>query len=481
MAFNTLEYLKEGKIEFLNRITKSDKEILIKNIRNSNDKEEIIDGFIHKIKDTMPIFAYRLVYDNSNYNYIVDELIENKNVKYLIKMNLYDFLNNGVNQKEYLLNNFEELLTIDNDNILIILEYLIKDFDNNLELIDKIYLHNDLHIRYLFMEKLLRTKKEKIKDIYKDITLYLTSFTNREYEQLTFLPEFMNHEDVSKLAITALEINDQELYDKLKTYLITNYPYNDLAELILIKNQKYIADKNNRNIAIEYLNLFKENADILFETSDKYKYNIYNLYRNYISNNLIEQFKKYIDIFKINNRYDFVLSSIFKYGLSHKLFMYIDKYLAISKDKNCQYLESGSTSNCYKIGDYVFKLNKTKWSREDIICPNIYLIIKNLEEEYVRDKVSNKVLVGIEVQKLLTRKVDNVPQYIFDNYHKELDKLGYELSDTLTNGKCGENAMLLDSYQDADSYNPNVLPDWFKEYPLVSIDRDLVYKKRRYE
>jgi len=75
----------------------------------------------------------------------------------------------------------------------------------------------------------------------------------------------------------------------------------------------------------------------------------------------------------------------------------------MSTDKSCKFLASGSTSDCFKIGDYVFKLNKTKWSYEDEICPNVYLIIKNLEEHFVRDK-NGIVNAGIEVQKYLSRR-----------------------------------------------------------------------------
>ena len=39
-----------------------------------------------------------------------------------------------------------------------------------------------------------------------------------------------------------------------------------------------------------------------------------------------------------------------------------------------------------------------------------------------------------------------------------------------------DNCRLLDSYREADYYNPEMLPDWFKEYPLVSVDRDRVYQ-----
>jgi len=44
------------------------------------------------------------------------------------------------------------------------------------------------------------------------------------------------------------------------------------------------------------------------------------------------------------------------------------------------------------------------------------------------------------------------------------------------NGVCGDNVGVLDSYMDADCFNPEILPEAFKEKPLVLIDRDRVYK-----
>ena len=39
-----------------------------------------------------------------------------------------------------------------------------------------------------------------------------------------------------------------------------------------------------------------------------------------------------------------------------------------------------------------------------------------------------------------------------------------------------DNFRLLDSYQDAFTENPEFLPDWFKEYPIVIVDRDAIIK-----
>ena len=37
--------------------------------------------------------------------------------------------------------------------------------------------------------------------------------------------------------------------------------------------------------------------------------------------------------------------------------------------------------------------------------------------------------------------------------------------------------MLLDTYRDADCPNPEKVPVWFRQYPLVLIDRDRIYPK----
>ena len=39
--------------------------------------------------------------------------------------------------------------------------------------------------------------------------------------------------------------------------------------------------------------------------------------------------------------------------------------------------------------------------------------------------------------------------------------------------------MLLDTYRDADCPNPEKVPVWFKQYPLVLVDRDRIYSKNK--
>ena len=169
------------------------------------------------------------------------------------------------------------------------------------------------------------------------------------------------------------------------------------------------------------------------------------------------------------------LICLYNNGLLEDLKAYINKYMNISKRKDYEYIATGSTSCVFRIGDYVFKLLYKKYDKE--ICPDSFLILKTYEKKYVRNK-NNKVLSGIEVQPYLSKNARDVSKDILLSYKEELKKQKLEIKDSLLYGKYGDNIMLLDDYKDADYFNPELLPDWFKSHPLVLVDRDLVNKRK---
>lgn len=58
------------------------------------------------------------------------------------------------------------------------------------------------------------------------------------------------------------------------------------------------------------------------------------------------------------------------------------------------------------------------------------------------------------------------------HFKQDLRSLGYVCNDLSK-----ENLAILGSYQVVDIEGADELPDWFKEVPLVLVDRDSVYKK----
>ena len=485
MAFYPLEYLEQGKVSFIYKFPQHDINELIKKIRLSPNRKKIVAGFIGELKETFPTFCFEIIYDMEEYKEETFNLLETKLGYERLNENeekISNLLENTSFGKEYISNNLDIVLSSNDNNLENILHYLFLEPEKNQDLIKKLYLHKNLHVRAKFMKYIVKYHNNLLNDIYDDITKYLTSYTHQENEQLTFLPELMQVEDISELAIAAYDINDKELWIKLKEYILKNYERNNLAKKLLSKVvlqdlEKPLGSitqvaKQDDKAELEFLT----DIDRLFLTSQNYKMHIYNRYSQHISKEMLDNFVRIINIFsKKDKDYNFALSNISNYGLFDTLEKYVDKYLSLSKNETYEFIRDGSTSSTYRIGDFVFKLNSSKWSYEDVICPNLYLILKNLEEDYIRDK-NGIVRAGIEVQKYLKKSAKHLPRMEFVEFRRELKKLGYYITDSLINGCCGDNCMLLDTYKDADYSNPELLPEEFKKTPLVLIDRDRVYK-----
>lgn len=466
MAFNTLEYLKDGKIDFVYRQTTYDRDHLIESVRTSPNRVEIINGFLNKLKDDLPYYCFRIIYDIPEFAKEAYELLDIKIVNPKMLKNILDNSTYGdrllEEQLDYFLSNVEK-----EEFLKIIAEYC---FQNNKTILHRLSRYHDLHIRYLFMEYLIKNHPDKIDEIYDDITKYTTSVTFEPYEQLTFLPTLMNPEDISKLAVLLLTNNRQREYEKLKEYILKDYKHNYLASE-LISRYTYKDDP----FARKKERAFSKDADRLFQTSANYKLALYLSHKSKISQELLTEFYNHIRYY-LEEKRGFELENIYNVGLGPLLEEWTEKYMDLSKSKEHGFVGKGTTCSCYRIGDYVIKLVYTKWSYEDVICPNLYLIAKNYEEIYLRDS-KGIVSGGLEVQKYLTRRADKIDPKYFRYFDMALDRLGYRRTDTLTKGTRGENTMLLDTYRDADCPNPEKVPVWFRKYPIVLVDRDRIYKK----
>ena len=168
------------------------------------------------------------------------------------------------------------------------------------------------------------------------------------------------------------------------------------------------------------------------------------------------------------------VENIYYHELGKKMEEYFEKYMDVSRSKVIEAIKGGSTSEVLRIGDYVLKLFYFKWSYEKIICPNFYFIVKNLEEDYVRDK-NGYICAGLEIQPYLKRSAWNIDKKYFSALEEAIKNAGYFYNDRFLSKEWGDNVRLLDSYLDADISDPEKVPEWFKEMPLVLIDRDRIY------
>lgn len=473
MAFITTDYLKQGKVDFVFGLTPYDYENVIELVRNDVDKNAIIKGFLPSLLDDYSSFCFAIIYDNNEFE---------KETKYLLSKGLklsdeqiINVLKNTSWGKDYIYEHKEELIpSLKDETINELFSIIFSKFNDYQNYIAYFKIHQNLHIRYLFMKFIVENEPYKLSFIYDNFLNYLTSYTHQEFEQLTFLPELMDVFDISALAYSVLKSNlDRQYFDELKEFILVNYESNDLAKLLLEAKEVPLSSSSwTLEQDEEGVEEFKSDANRLFETSATYKLYILEKYSSLIKDEVLNSFARKMSIFRKEDRV--LLDRIFYHNLGKYVLDYIDKYLSFSKDETCEYLSKGTTAVVYRLGDFVLKLIRTKWSYEDIICPNKYFIIKNLEEIYVRND-RGIVSAGIEVEQYLKRDVSDVPKYIFNYILDAIEKSGLLWTERYRSGTWIENCRLLNSYLDADCNNPHILPDWFKEYPAVIIDRDRFY------
>ncbi len=461
MEPSPIDYLEQGKIEILDQIFGYDLDRLIEDIRNNPRRNKIVRGFLPRIKEIDPYFVFGIIYDMEEYKELVKKIMFDNCID-LNDEELINMLNNSSLGLEYLNQRFDAIIMEFKNDLDFLFEYMFNNFNKCKNLIEKLKNYPDLNIRFLFMTYMIKYEGRKIPHIYDDITKYLVSICE-PYE-----PKLMDMSKVTMLAKTAFDVRNISLFKALKEYIFKTYPANNLAELLLCGDFDFGTLKvtpNKRGIKE-----FERDATRYFTKASSWRLQILKNYSRNVSKELLEQFKKYLLLFQKNGEIDSNYEHLDTYGLTRLLETYVDKYLELSHDKTHEFVAKGSTASCYRIGDFSFKLVRTKWSYEQTICPNIYLALPNLEEDYIR-KENGVVEAGIEVQKFLRRNAKNVPDEIFKLFNEELNRLGYYSTDTLINGGCGDNTRLLDSYLEAGVE----VPDWFKEYPLVLVDRDRIY------
>lgn len=508
MAFYPIDRLRKGNVDFLYTFSSNNINVLIKIIRNHSNRLEIINGFIQKLENIRPDFCFNIIYDIPEYNYLAYKmLIKYYGIKNIDKEMLSNILNNS-KYKDYLIkNHLDELLKLSDECIILLISYLFR----NRNILKKEFFivsrSKDMHVRFLFMKYILEEYPSLINIIYKDICMYFINCTYEENEQLSIIPEQMDAEEICEIAILFLKNNDYNTFNRIKEYILNNYKSNYLAYMLDKNGISNYLEKSKEELTKEeeFGKLKKQvllsDLDRLFVSSSTYKIHLYQDYRSKLSKKVLDDFERRIKYFKSDkalsstsvskNIKDEIirsffrkseglgikLSNVYEQGLGDLLESYVDKYLALSTRNDYEFVGEGTTCASYRIGDFVFKLVKMKWSYEDEICPNLFLILNNLEEIYLRDKY-NVVTAGIEVQKYLKRSARGIDSNYYSLFLSELDKLGYFYLDRLIDGSYGENVRLLDSYKDAFTTDYENLPDWFKECPLVLIDRDLVFKNK---
>lgn len=432
------ERILNGDFELVDALILTNKRNLIEKIKKSRDRDMYIYSLLsYHNKD----FIYELIYDNPIFSKDAFLLIKENNE--LLENRDFEELSDSL--KDLVVSNINELdIILDSTFEKIILRYLGNSFT-----LDEIYKYSKKYFARILIVILNNNFNIDEETLKKSIVLIMQD-------------EILEDELSSIAALILDKTGNYHIYNLLKTYIMETYLENSLGKYLLrCKSEGLIELKNN--------------LDEYFVSSLNSRFLLYRRMGNYLSKDIKDDFKKDFGLF-LNHPEDFgALERLFVYNMEKDIVRCVRKYLFLSKNKTCERIGSGVTSKVYRIGDYVLKLVQLKIEKED--CPNLYLIVKNEEELYVRDDTGN-IKAGIEVQRYVSPIAFSIDQRLIDSFTESLSDEGYLLDDPLVKKRSNEvNAGVLSSYLDADTDNFDDLPDWFKKDPIVLLDRDCVRKK----
>ena len=451
-----------GDLDFLDSFSSTYIDGLTKDIIDSPLREKILDESFEFIYEKDPIMAFKISCSSPKFTNIWRRRLEtNYDVLFDYDALLYFLLNVDWAEK-FVLGIVDKLILNNKSCAFAILRYAERT--KNYNLIKAIGMHRNLNVRGLFLEELIDTHAHMLFDVCNDITDCFV-----RYDKDGNIIELMNEEYVSKIAsLILIHGIGEDIYYQIRDFIFKNYEKNTLAAAL--------DGYGSLNMDVFTLNKEMLITDInkLFVTSKNYKYVLATRYQEYMDPAILFEFRSKISPFTWIDRE--AVSKIFLSGLGDKFIEYVDKYLEMStgakviSDAGC-----GTCSRVFRIGDYVIKLSHKKWSMEEDLCPSGYLFAKNYEEDVVRLS-TGEVTGAIEVQKHLTRPLVVDEASVISKYQEALRREGYYTKDVLADREGSANCYYLDSYRDADCDDPEQLPEWFKEEPVVLVDRDLVFR-----
>ena len=348
-----------------------------------------------------------------------------------------------------------------NNRILLINHLLCYAKHNNKELYKLVAYSNDLSIRYEVMHFLSQEDRDFLRVLFPHITDY---FVIKENDKVIAK---MKEIDVSIIAANLFDfIFDVELFTEIKEFIFANYPKNHLLGF-LAQNDEFEDDlfHFHEEIVKDFERLYKTSFDYKLAAIDKYE--------EYIPKD------EYLELFRILKLFRFqrdVLEDIFKRGMGEDFIHLLKKYLGVRDSPTIRY-DNGSVTDVFAIGDFVIKFISeihTISDAKERYFP-CFLVNKVIEEKYYYDK-DGKLLGILQVQPRLYCLIED--KNLEKLFEEELERLGYFVYDGLIERK---NLYYLNDYHDADIDDPETLPDWFKENPIVLVDLDLMFRVEQKE
>lgn len=434
-----------------------------KQIYKHQKENTLSKDFVLEVANRNPLAVVSCLIDNEEYQSFCLDLIK-KDYNLLNNREVLNKIFSNNSTIKFVLDNLELILNNLVYKVLFLNYFLNYAKHTNKELYKLVAYSIDLDIRSEVMEFLATNDRESLKILYPNITDYfIVKDANGN------VVSKMKEIDLSIIAANLFDfIFDAQLFTEIKEYIFANYPKNHLLGF-LARNDEMEDDifHFHEEIVKDFERLYKTSFDYQLEAMDKYK-------------DLIPQ-EDYLKLAQIIEMFKFQierLEEIFKKGLGDDFIHMLKKYSSISEDSTIEYNNgNGSVTDMFNVGDFSIKFISGVhhfFSIEERYHP-CFLVNKVVEEKIYYDEDGN--LLGIlQVGQRLFRSVkDKNLQKLFED---ELAKLGYFVYDVLIEK---DNLYYLNDYHDADTFDPETLPEWFKENPVVLVDLDLMFKLEQRE
>jgi len=398
---------------------------------------------------------FKLIYNDPKLNEYTFYLLHKEYVtpEGLSEYMLTNILNNTSWGFEYVINNLERIISNRE-------EYRCRD---KIEIIFN-HIKDDKKKYKIFLEKVLELPIAKIRESFISHT-FSKRLNISEPTILKTLYKYPDEYNYKQETLPFIEEEPEVIISGIPS-LLTSYAKNSNK----IKSLKFSLIPFLKNKKIDLNKLIYNNVDILFRAEETKKMR----FLEYISDELLldldDEYKELLRVYKSLPVIDIdrSISTIINYKKDDILFELI-------KNRPVKYLGSGSTTRAFKVGEKVFKVSKMKYF---IDMEKDLFLLAPTQTEIIYDE-KNEPLLIVEIQDYLDKVHNDEPMNSTDinNYMNELENQGYVTTDPRCMGYTDENFGFLKSYKDANCSNPEELPEWFKERPIVMYDIDLVYKK----
>lgn len=392
----------------------------------------------------------------------VIEILEDQGCKCLDHQEVFSRVANTRKGKEYIISNFDRIIDeVSNLDNFVFLCY--RTFIHDRDFIKAISHHRRLDVRGSFMVSVTDCEKSKLRDYYPNITEDLVS-RNESGEII----EVMKEEIASTITANILDcVYDKELFQTLKEFIFNHYQSNNLLYKI-----HAIDSENDTNDLFHVYEEISSDNERLYKTSAGYQLEFLYSCRELVPAYYQIMLDKLLNLFKSRRS---IIEEIYANNLGNDFRNLINKYSSISEVQIIEPGEIGTVCWTFIAGDFLIKYISASHSvyGPDYSCPRCFLINKPYNE-ITSHNDEGYFLGKLEVQARLFEPLREDQLDILELFEKELAKLGFFCDDLMPHdGKY--NIYRLRDYHDADTDDPESLPDWFKENPFVLVDRDCVY------